>query len=53
MSKKDHTLKNQLKAQEQGKGPRGDGAHQQPNDLADTPVNPSKAGQGQQRQPRP
>lgn len=53
MSKKDHTLKNQLKAAEHQKPPRGEGAHSQPNDLADAPVNPAHAGQGHQRQPKP
>ncbi|WP_155524592.1 hypothetical protein [Oleisolibacter albus] len=53
MSKKDHPVKNQLKAEAHGKPPKAGGAHDQPNDLADTPLNPHEQGQGHQRQPKP
>ncbi len=58
MSKKDHSLKNQLKNAEQGGRPKGSdsggGAHpESPNDLAGTPQNPREQGQGHQRQPKP
>ncbi|WP_162937417.1 hypothetical protein [Indioceanicola profundi] len=53
MSKKDHNVKNQLKGEAHNKPSTG-GAHPtDQNDLAQTPVDPSKAGQGHQRQPRP
>lgn len=56
MSKKDHSVKNQLKNAEQGNAPKGGGggAHpESPNDLAGTPPNPREQGQGHQRQPKP
>jgi len=53
MSKKDHTVKNQLKDEAHGK-PSVGGAHPtDQNDLARTPKNPREQGQGHQRQPKP
>lgn len=58
MSKKDHPVKNQLKAdahRKPGGGPGGGGGSPgggtNQNELADTPLNPREQGQGHQRQP--
>ncbi|HYE48369.1 MAG TPA: hypothetical protein VEB20_02180 [Azospirillaceae bacterium] len=48
MSKKDHPGLNQIKNESKQPVPKG---HQ--NQTADTPVDPGKAGQGHQRQPKP
>lgn len=53
MSKKDHTVKNQLKNEAHGKPQPGGDRPLDQNDLAQTPLNPRTQGQGHQRQPKP
>ena len=54
MSRKEHPVKNQVKAdahRKPGGGPDGGGGRPNQNELADTPLNPREQGQGHQRQP--
>jgi hypothetical protein len=54
MSKKDHPVKNQLKADAHRKptgGGSSPGGGTNQNELADTPLNPREQGKGHQRQP--